>query len=93
VARRLPAGQGDGDFQVTVGVSDGSVEVRSPSMAVDLGPSSLMLGGGEASENPFTRVLPRTSYVHNGKTSVFARRITVETHMCPESVRRRHLCL
>lgn len=68
-------------------------DVSGASMAVDLGPSSLMLGEAEASENPFTRVLPRTSYVHNGKTSVFARRITVETHMCPESVRRRHLCL
>ena len=46
-------------------VGDGS----GASIAADLGPSSLLLGGGEASENPFTRMLPHTSYVHKGKTS------------------------
>jgi len=46
-------------------VGDGSGAL----IAADLGPVSLLLGEGEASENPFTRVLPHTPYVHKGKTS------------------------
>lgn len=38
-------------------VGDGS----GASIAADLGPVSLLLGEGEACENPFTRVLPQTS--------------------------------
>ena len=48
-------------------VGDASGASINIAVELELGPDSLLLG--EASENPFTRVLPHASYVHKGKTS------------------------